>query len=78
MKWFERNSIWIAYGFMAFSILIQMWYINQLKSELKLFEHKEHVVIEVIELEGRKYSDTIRIKCDSSRNKIIKKSISKF
>lgn len=78
MKWIERNSIWITFGFMAGCIVFQMWYINEIKSELKLFNHKEHIVIEVIELEGRKYSDTVRIKCDENRNRVIKKSIDKF
>ena len=78
MKWFERNSIWVAFGFMCVCILFQMWYITKLKSELKMFKHKEHIVIEVIELEGRRYSDTVRIQCDSSRNRVIKKSIDKF
>lgn len=78
MNWFERNSIWIAFGFMAFCVLIQMWYITELKKELKLFQHKEHIVIEVIELEGHKYQDTIRINCDTNRNRIIKKSINQF
>ena len=78
MNWIERNSIWIAFGFMSVCIVFQMWYINEIKSELKLFNHKEHIVIEVIELEGKRYSDTVRIKCDENRNRIIKKSISKF
>ena len=38
MKWFERNSIWIAFGFMALCILFQMWYILEIKNELKLFQ----------------------------------------
>jgi hypothetical protein len=37
MKWIERNSIWIVFGFMAVAILFQMIYIQQIKSELKLF-----------------------------------------
>ena len=78
MNWIERNSIWITFGFMAVCIIFQMWYINEIKSELKLFEHKEHIVIEVIELEGNKYTDTVRIKCDSNTNRVIKKSIDKF
>ena len=41
MKWFERNSIWVAFGFMCACILFQMWYITKLKSELKVF--KENV-----------------------------------
>lgn len=78
MKWFERNIIWITFGIMAVALMVQMIYIQQIKSELRLFNHKEHIVIEVIELEGRKYSDTIRIPCDENRNRIIKKSIDKF
>lgn len=43
MKWFERNSIWVAFGFMCVCILFQMWYITKLKSELKVFkENVEH------------------------------------
>jgi hypothetical protein len=78
MNWIERNSIWIAFGFMAGCIVFQMWYIMEIKSELKLFHTKEHIVIEVIELEGHRYSDTVRIKCDGDKNRIIKKSIDKF
>ena len=46
MKWFERNSIWVAYGFLVFCVLLQMWYITKLKAELKLFkadvEYRKH------------------------------------
>jgi hypothetical protein len=38
MKWFERNIIWITFGFMAVAIMVQMIYIQQIKSELKLFK----------------------------------------
>jgi hypothetical protein len=38
MKWIERNSIWIVFGFMAVAILFQMWYIGEVKSQLKLFK----------------------------------------
>jgi hypothetical protein len=44
MKWFERNIIWITFGFLAACIAFQMWYIQQLKSELRLFNQKEHIV----------------------------------
>ena len=43
MKWIERNSIWIAFGFMAGCIIFQMWYINEIKSELKLFKDGQEV-----------------------------------
>jgi hypothetical protein len=80
MKWFEKNSIWIAFGFMAVAILFQMWYITKIKSELKMFDEKEHVVITYVELHGNKYStltDTIRIKCnDTTSKKIIRKQYS--
>lgn len=80
MKWIDENILYITFGFLAACILFQMWYIQDLKSELKLFNHKEHVVIEVIELEGKRYSDTIKINCDSSVNRRITKkmSIDKF
>jgi hypothetical protein len=38
MKWFERNIIWITFGIMAVAIMIQMWYIGEVKSQLKLFK----------------------------------------
>lgn len=80
MKWFERNSIWIAFGFMAVAIMFQMWYINKIKSELKLFTEKEHIIITYVEIHGRKYStltDTIRIKCnDTTSKKVIRKQYS--
>jgi hypothetical protein len=44
MKWFERNIIWITFGFLAACIAFQMWYIQELKSELKLFQNKEQVI----------------------------------
>ena len=63
MKWFERNSIWIAFGFMALCILFQMWYILEIKSELKLFQQSEHIVIQKVKIGERIYEgDTIRIK----------------
>lgn len=80
MKWFEKNSIWIVFGFLSLAILIQMWYINKIKSELKLFTEKEHIVITHVEILGRNYStlnDTIRIKCnDTTSKKIIRKQYS--
>ena len=44
MKWFERNILYITFGFLAACIVFQMWYITQLKSELKLFQQKEQVI----------------------------------
>jgi hypothetical protein len=78
MNWIERNILFIVFGFLASCILFQMWYIWEIKEELKLFHTKEHIIIEVIELEGKRYSDTVRIKCDTNRNRIIKKSINTF
>lgn len=80
MKWFERNSIWIAFGFMAVCILFQTWYITKIKSELKLFANKEHTIIAYVELHGQKYTtltDTIKVKCnDTTSNAIIRKQYS--
>lgn len=80
MKWFEKNSIWIVFGFLSLAILIQMWYITKIKSELKLFTEKEHIIITHVEILGRNYStlnDTIRIKCnDTTSKKIIRKQYS--
>lgn len=80
MKWIDKNILFIVFGFLAACILFQMWYIWEIKSELKLFHSKEHIVIEVIELEGKRYADTIKINCDSSVNRNITKkmSMSKF
>jgi hypothetical protein len=80
MKWVDRNILFIVFGFLAACILFQMWYIWEIKSELKLFHSKEHIVIEVIELKGQKYTDTIKINCDSSVNRMVTKkmSMSKF
>ena len=44
MKWFERNIIWITFGIMALALMVQMLYIQQLKSELRLFNQKEQVI----------------------------------
>ena len=80
MKWFERNSIWIVFGFLSLTILFQMWYITKIKSELKAFAEKEHIVITHVEILGRNYStlnDTIRIKCnDTLSKKVIRKQYS--
>ena len=80
MKWFEKNSIWIVFGFLSLAILIQMWYMTKIKSELKLFTEKEHIIITHVEMLGRNYStlnDTIRIKCnDTTSKKIIRKQYS--
>lgn len=76
MKWIDKNILFITFGFLASCILFQMWYIWEIKSELKLFHSKEHIVIEVIELEGKRYADTIKIDCDSSVNRRITKKIS--
>lgn len=80
MKWFERNSIWVAFGFMASAIMFQMWYINKIKSELKLFTEKEHIIISHVEILGKKYSDltdTIKIKCsDTTSKQVIRKQYS--
>ena len=40
MKWLDRNILYVVYGFLAVVILFQMWYIIELKSELKLFKEK--------------------------------------
>ena len=80
MKWIDKNILYITFGFLASCILFQMWYIMEIKSELKLFHSKEHIVIEVIELKGQNYTDTIKIDCDSSVNRRITKkmAMSKF
>ena len=44
MKWFERNILYITFGFLAACIVFQMWYIAKIKSELKLFQQKEYIV----------------------------------
>ena len=44
MKWFERNIIWITFGIMALALMVQMIYIQQIKSELRLFNQKEQVI----------------------------------
>ena len=78
MKWIDRNILFITFGFLASCILFQMWYIMEIKSELKLFHSKEHIVIEVIELEGHKYSDTIRIPCKESHNRKVERTFTKM
>jgi hypothetical protein len=43
MKWFERNIIWITFGIMAIALMVQMIYIQQIKSELRLFKDGQEV-----------------------------------
>ncbi len=80
MKWFEKNSIWVVFGFLSLAILVQMWYIMELKSKLKVFAEKEHIVITHVEILGKRYStltDTVRVKCnDTTSKKIIRKQYS--
>ena len=80
MKWLDRNILFITFGFLAGCVIFQMWYISKIKSELKLFSEKEHVVITHVEILGNKYSnitDTIRIKCnDTLSKKVIRKQYS--
>jgi len=45
MKWFERNILYITFGLLAACIAFQMWYIQELKSELKLFHNKEQAIV---------------------------------
>ena len=40
MKWIDKNILYITFGFLASCILFQMWYIMEIKSELKLFKEK--------------------------------------
>jgi len=44
MKWLDRNILYITFGFLTACILFQMWYIQKLKSELKLFNQKQIVM----------------------------------
>ena len=44
MKWIDKNILYITFGFLAACILFQMWYIMELKSELKLFNKKEQSI----------------------------------
>lgn len=80
MEWLNRNILYITFGFLASCLLFQMWYIYKIKSELKLFTNKEHIVITHVEIQGSKYStltDTIRIKCnDTISKKTIRKQYS--
>ena len=78
MKWLDRNILYITFGFLAACIAFQMWYIQDLKSELKLFNQKEHIVIEVIELEGHKYQDTVRIHCAENHNRKVERQFTKI
>jgi uncharacterized membrane protein YfcA len=43
MKWIERNILFIVFGFLAVCIIFQMWYISEIKSELKLFKDGQAV-----------------------------------
>ena len=65
MKWIDRNILYITFGFLAACIAFQMWYIQQLKSELKLFHNKEQIIIK----------DTTNIK---SEKKNYDKNITKY
>ena len=38
MKWIDRNILYITFGFLAACILFQIWYIMELKSELRNYE----------------------------------------
>lgn len=80
MKWLDRNILYVVYGFLAIVILFQMWYIMEIKSELKIFTNKEHVIITHVEIHGKEYStltDTIKVKCnDTTSKKIIRKQYS--
>ena len=76
----EWNMILAVYAVLMGAIMFQMWYITKIKSELKLFTEKEHIVITHVEILGKQYSalnDTIRIKCnDTLSKKIIRKQYS--
>ena len=76
----EWSTIFGVFGILASVIIFQMWYIYTIKSELKMFQTKEHVIIAHIEILGRKYStltDTVRVKCnDSTSKKVIRKQYS--
>ena len=77
MKWIDKNILFITYAFLACCVMFQMWYIMEIKSELKLFQKKEHIVIEVIELEGSKYTDTVRIPCNENHNRKVERTFIK-
>jgi uncharacterized membrane protein YfcA len=44
MRWLDKNILYITFGILAACILFQMWYIQKLKSELKLFNQKQIVM----------------------------------
>jgi len=44
IKWIDENILYITFGFLAACIIFQMWYIQELKSELKLFHKKEQSI----------------------------------
>ena len=76
----EWGVIFGVFGILASVIIFQMWYIYTIKSELKMFQTKEHVIIAHVEILGSKYStltDTVRVKCnDSTSKKVIRKQYS--
>ncbi len=80
MKWLDKNMIYITFGFLAICVIFQMWYIDKIKTELKFFTNKEHVIITHVEIHGKEYStltDTIKVKCnDTTSKKIIRKQYS--
>jgi hypothetical protein len=76
----EWVLIFTIFGILSLAIIFQMWYIYKIKSELKLFQSKEHVIITHVEILGSKYStltDTVKVKCnDTTSKKIIRKQYS--
>ena len=73
----EWNLIFLVFGILSIAIIVQMWYIYKIKSELKLFNEREHVIINYIEINKNTYSDTIKIKCiDSTSNKLKRRQYS--
>ena len=76
----EWNLIFLVFGMLSIAIIVQMFYIYTIKSELKMFQTKEHVIITHVEIFGSKYStitDTIKIKCnDTTSKEIIRKQYS--
>jgi hypothetical protein len=68
----EWNLIFLVFGMLSIAIIVQMFYIYTIKSELKMFQTKEHVIITHVEIFGSKYStitDTIKIKCNDTTSK---------
>ena len=76
----EWGVVFGVFGILATAIVFQMWYIYTIKSELKMFQTKQHTIITHIEILGSKYStytDTIQVKCNDSTSKnIIRKQYS--